>query len=357
MTLPGGMLGVAALGSVAITALIVVLLLAVALSHAGRVSREARDARRRAELTPVIYDLLDGEDVLPDVAGAPAVLDEVVLHLLPQLRGSDRKVLQGVLVSRGVVQRAAASLTARAAWRRGRAAMLLGSTASIEQTPGLVALLGDRSPDVRSAAARALGKAGDATAAPALLAALTTDRPLPSGIVGMALLDLGTEALPVLREALVTGPPPVGALAAGLLGLHGDLSATPALGVVLQDGDAPVEVRRAAAEALGRIGAPRATGALAGVLAFAPDPHLRSAAAEALGRIGHPAGTPALVAGLAATDLTVRAACADALVTSPEGRAWLEQLADGSGPSAVAARGALDAVAVRPRRLQAVPAR
>ena len=357
-TLPGGMLGVAALGSVAITALIVVLLLAVALSHAGRVRGEARDARRRAELTPVIHDLLDGEDVLPDVAGAPAVLDEVVLHLLPQLRGSDRKVLQDVLVSRGVVQRAAAALTARAAWRRGRAAMLLGSTGSTEQTPGLVALRGDRSPDVRSAAARALGKAGDAGAAPALLATLTADRALPSGIVGMALLDLGTEALPVLREALVTGPPPVGALAAGLLGLHGDLSATPALGVVLRDGEGSLLVRRAAAEALGRIAAPQATDALAGVLAFARDPLLRRAAAEALGRIGDPSALPALVAGLAADDLVLRATCADALVaTGPEGRTWLEQLAAGTGPGALAARGALDAVAVRPRRLQAVPAR
>ena len=84
---------------------------------------------------------------------------------------------------------------------------------------------------------------------------------------------------------------------------------------------------------------------------------IRSAAAEALGRIGDPAGTPALVAGLAAPDLAVQTACADALVaTGPEGRAWLEQLAAGGGPSAPVARGALDALAVRPRRLQAVPA-
>ena len=348
---------IAALGSIGITVLIVVLLLAVAVGHVGRLRREARDARRRAELTPALYDLLDGDDGGIDIPGAPAVLDEVVLHLLPQLRGTDRKVLQEVLVARGVVRRAAASLTARAAWRRGRAAMLLGSTASREQTPGLIALLGDRSPDVRSAAARALGKAGDAAAAPALLTAVTAVPPLPSGIAGMALLDLGTQALPVLREALVEGPPPAAALAASLLGLHGDLSAASALTLVLQERDGVLDVRRAAAEALGRIGAPRATDALSTALAFSPEAVLRSAAAEALGRIGDPAGTPALVAGLAATDLAVQTSCADALVaTGPEGRAWLEQLAAGGGPSASVARGALDALAVRPRRLQAVPA-
>jgi HEAT repeat protein len=236
--------------------------------------------------------------------------------------------------------------------------MLLGSTASGDQTPGLVRLLADRSPDVRSAAARALGKAGDATAAPDLLTALTAARPLPSGIVGMALLDLGTDALPVLRENLTTGTPAAAALAASLLGLHGDLAAAPALTAVVRDPGRTPEVRRAAAEALGRIGAPQASDALTSALAFDPEPPLRQAAAEALGRIGDPAAVPTLVACLATDDLMVRTACGDALTAiGPEGREWLERLAAGEGLGAVAARGALDVLAVRPRRLQAVPAR
>ncbi len=107
-------------------------------------------------------------------------------------------------------------------------------------------------------------------------------------------------------------------------------------------------MRRAAAEALGRIAAPQATDALSGVLAFARDPLLRRAAAEALGRIGDPAALPALVAGLAADDLLLRATCADALVAiGPEGRALLETA---TGDAAVAARAALDAAALTSRR-------
>jgi hypothetical protein len=354
-----GLTGVAVLGSTVIGGLVVLLLTAVAAVHVGRTRREQRDAGRRRALTPMLHDLLDGDGDhdRPDVTTAPAAFDEVVLQLLPQLRGADRKVLQDVLVSRGVVERAASDLTARAAWRRGRAATLLGSTASTPHVAGLTALLRDRSSDVRSAAARALGKAGGPDTAEALLGSLTMDRPLPSGVAGMALLDLGTQALPVLRETVLVGSPPAAALAASLLGLHGDLSATPMLTAVLRDTERTVEVRRSAAEALGRIGAPQATDALSNVLAFAPEAVLRQVAAESLGRIGDPAGTTALVAGLAAADLIVRTSCADALAaTGAEGRSWLVQLAAGSGPGALAARGALDAVAVQPRRLQTAPA-
>ncbi|HEY0561502.1 MAG TPA: HEAT repeat domain-containing protein [Frankiaceae bacterium] len=347
--------GAVVVTSSVVTGLVVVLLLSVAAAHLGRQRRERRDATRRAALLPLVYTLLDGEDPDQDLADAPAVLDDVLLHLLPQLRGSDRQVLQDVLVARGVVDRASDDLTARAAWRRGRAAMLLGSTASTRHTPDLVTLLADRSSDVRCAAARALGKTGDVTAAPYLLSALTDSRPLPSGVVGMALLDLGTAALPALREALTSGSAPARALSASLLGLHGDLPATAALTDAVRDGGAPVEVRRAAAEALGRIGAPQAGEALSRVTVLASASALRQAAAEALGRIGDPDCAPALVAGLAAGDPGVRAACADALAAlGAEGRGRLQRLAEDDGPAALSARAALDAVALRSPRLQAV---
>jgi hypothetical protein len=64
---------------------------------------------------------------------------------------------------------------------------------------------------------------------------------------------------------------------------------------------------------------------------------------------------PALVAGLAASELEVRTACADALAAiGPEGRDRLAHLAAGAGAAAVAARAALDAVALRSPRPQAV---
>lgn len=345
--LPGPVL----LTSTGVTGLVVLLLLSVGGAHLARRRGERRDAVRRAELTPLVYALLDGEETARSLADAPAVLDDVVLHLLPQLRGNDRQVLRDLLGSRGVVDRAAEQLSARAPWRRGRAAMLLGATGSTRHTPDLVTLLEDRSPDVRSAATRALGKAGDDAAVPHLLAALTTSRPVPSGIVGMALLDVGTSAIPALRTALDSGTPPARALSAGLLGLHGDLPATAALTAALDDSGAPIEVRVAAAGALGRIGAPQAADALARVTVLATDTALRAAAAEALGRIGDPGCVPALAAGMSAGDLRVRTACADALASIiPEGRDRLRILGALDGPAAPAARAALDAVSSQPPR-------
>jgi HEAT repeat protein len=339
------------LSSTVVTLLVVLLLLSVGGAHVTRHRRERRDASHRAALTPLVYALLDGEQTAASLADAPAVLDDVVLHLLPQLRGNDRQVLRDLLVARGVVDRAADELAARAPWRRGRAAMLLGATGSTRHTPDLVSLLEDRSSDVRSAATRALGRSGDIDAVPDLLAALTTSRPVPSGIVGMALLDLGTSALPALRTALESGTAPARALSASLLGLHGDLPATAALTAALDDGWAPVDVRRAAAGALGRIGAPQAADALSRATVHAGDPLLRSTAAEALGRIGDPGCVPALVAGMAVADLRVRTSCADALAAIiPEGRDRLEDLAGSHGAAAGAARAALDALSPLPAR-------
>ncbi len=347
--LPGPVL----ITSTAVTGLVVLLLLSVGGAHVARRRRERRDVVRRAELMPLVHDLLDGGQTASSLADAPAVLDDVVLHLLPQLRGADRQVLRDLLIARGVVDEAAEQLSARAPWRRGRAAMLLGATGSTRYTPDLVTLLEDRSPDVRSAATRALGKAGDVAAVPHLLAALTSSRAVPSGIVGMALLDLGTAALPTLRTALESGAAPARALSAGLLGLHGDLPAVAALTAALDDAGAPTEVRLAAAGALGRIGAPQAADALARVTVLAADPALRAAAAEALGRVGDPDSVPALAAGMTAADLRVRTACADALASIvPEGRRRLAVLDQQGGPAAPVARAALDAASLdSPRSL------
>ena len=345
--------GVAVVLGLVVAGLVVVLLLAVGVEHLQRTRTQARDTRRRAELMPTVHALLDDDGTDSgsggtdqQVAAAPRLLDDLVLDLLPQLRGSDRSVLQQVLASRGVVDRAAADLTARAAWRRGRAATLLGSAAATEHTAALAARLSDRSADVRSAAARALGKAGDPTSVDPLLAALTGARPVPLGIVGMALLDLGTPVLPALRTALSEGTPAARTLAADVLGVHGDPLAAPGLLLLVEDGGQPTEVRRAAAAALGRIGSPRATAELTHLLATGPVPALQRVAAEALGRIGDPAGVSALVSGLHATDPGVRAASADALAAiGDEGRGRLRVLAIGSSPAGRAARAALDAVA------------
>lgn len=344
MTVP---LGGALLAGAAVTALIVVLLVAVATAHLLRGRRAARDELRRRELMPLVHAVLDDDpddhDSLPDVLGAPAELDQIVLGLLPQLRGSDRQTLRRLLAERGVVSRAVADLSARTSWRRGRAVSLLGSAADVHHVAAMAALLADRSLEVRCAAARALGKAGDAGAVGHLLQATAGERALPRGVVGMALLDLGTTALPVLRDALSDGHGPARALVAELLGVHGDPSAAPALeGLVREAGEDP-GVRRTAAAALGRIGSPTSTEPLVAALSNSTDPRLQRTAAEALGRIGDPTATIPLLAGLADDDVAVRTGCADALaVLGAEGQAALREVAAGPGAAAPVARAALD---------------
>ncbi len=343
----------AAAATAVLGVLVAVLLVAVAAVHSTRARRLAAAQGNRAELMALVYDLLDDGDT-DAVVAAPRDLDEVLLHLLPQLRGADREAIQTALTRRGVVARAAADLDARAAWRRGRAATLLGSTAGRDHLARLTALLADRSLEVRCAAARALGRVGDPAAVHGLLASLTTARPLPAGVVGMAVLDLGTAVLPALRATLVTGSPAARALSADVVGVHGDLAATAALVDLLTDARQPEDVRRAAATALGRIGDPAATDPLAQVLFDAALPPLQRAAAEALGRIGDPAGAPALLAGLTCPAREVAAACDDALVAlGPEGSAVLADAAARGGPLGTAAAATLDATP-QPGRLVGV---
>jgi hypothetical protein len=357
MTAP---VGVALVAGAAVTALIVVLLAVVATAHLVRGRRQDRDARRKRELTPLVHALLDEDptdDGVPEVVGAPAGLDEIVLELLPQLRGSDRQVLRQVLADRGVVARAVSDLSARRSWRRGRAVALLGSAAGTEHIATMAARLDDRSLEVRCAAARALGKAGDAAAVPYLLDATSGARALPRGVAGMALLDLGTTALPVLRDALIHERGPSRELVAELVGVHGDPTATRLLEGLLRDADEAPGVRRAAAGALGRIGSPTSTEPLVRALTDSPDAELQRTSAEALGRVGDPVATIPLLAGLAATDVAVRAACADALARlGAEGRASLEEVANGPGAAAPVARAALDQLDA-PRRPQPAGAR
>lgn len=350
-----------ALGT-AVSALIVVLLLAVAVSHATRGRRQARDARRRRELTPLVHALLDDDPTdatpVPDVVEAPPELDEIVLELLPQLRGSDREVLRRLLAERGVVARAVSDLDARKPWRRGRAVALLGSAAGSHHIAALAARLQDRSLEVRCAAARALGKAGDPAAVGYLLPAMSGARALPHGVVGMALLDLGATALPVLRDALTGDAADGRELVAELLGVHGDVAAAPLLESVLRDPGEPRDVRAAAAGALGRIGSPTSTEPLVRVLTDDSDPALQRTCAEALGRIGDPVAAIPLLAAMASPDVAVGATAADALARlGAEGRQWLEEVAAGDGSVAPVARAALDHLDVGLRRPEPAAAR
>ena len=101
-----------------------------------------------------------------------------------------------------------------------------------------------------------------------------------------------------LLAAVRDSHPRVRAIAAWTLGLQRTARATPALTMMLRDGDSGP--RMAAALSLGAIGsgASEAIGALVRALTDA-DPLVREAAAIALGEIGDPAAAPGLIAALA----------------------------------------------------------
>jgi HEAT repeat protein len=73
------------------------------------------------------------------------------------------------------------------------------------------------------------------------------------------------------------------------------------------------DVRRAAAEALGKLGDPQAVPALIQALGDS-DRDVRAAAAEALGKLGNPQAIPALIKALRDGSYDVRRAAAEALV-------------------------------------------
>ena len=77
--------------------------------------------------------------------------------------------------------------------------------------------------------------------------------------------------------------------------------------------DQYISVRWRAAEALGKIGSPRAVEALAALLSD-PNFYVREKAAEALGRIGDPGAVQPLISGLADRDPDVRRRIVRALI-------------------------------------------
>ncbi len=162
---------------------------------------------------------------------------------------------------------------------------------------------------LKRALAEALGEIGDPRAIPALVGALKDENERVRRAAAVALGRIGAPAVPALIGALKDADREVRRAAAEALGRIGDREAVPALIGALKDAD--WEVRGAAAEALVRIGAP-AVPALVGALKD-ENGWVRGAAAEALGRVGDPRAVPALVGALEDAEEWVRRAAAGAL--------------------------------------------
>ncbi|MEA2255433.1 MAG: hypothetical protein QOG35_1478 [Solirubrobacteraceae bacterium] len=190
--------------------------------------------------------------------------------------------------------------------------MLAGVAGDSPRVEALVRELNAADVGVRDRAARALGDLRDPSAIPALAEAVSRDGSSGRGAV-WALTQFDDERLVApLVVALSHADATARALAAGKLAELGDPDAVPALVRVLRtDGDA--HVREEAARALGRLGDAAALDPLLTALRDDPGDHVREEAAAALGALGDQRADPALRRAVHDGHVMVRRAATEAL--------------------------------------------
>lgn len=169
----------------------------------------------------------------------------------------------------------------------------------------------------KKAALERISRLGDAAVAP--LVKMLQDPQVPASVRQLAadaLVAVGRSALDPLLLAAGKGDVSCRALAVQALGRLGDRAATRGIMRAFEDREA--EVRRSAAEAIGRLADP--DGGLAVVYAFQHDTSVdvRVAAAEAMGRLAIRVAVEPLVEGLKDASPRVRLAAANALATMGE---------------------------------------
>jgi HEAT repeat protein len=267
--------------------------------------------RPPAELSLARY-LAGGPE--PTVAGktARAVLLDVALAALADLRGGERVSLASFLAQLGYVDQAISQLGSRRRTVRRRAAETLATIASPAALPALAVNLADRDVLVRTACARALAELGRAEAVPAIVAAALRDALLAPGADAAVVLALGANRPAALAPLL--GPGTRWKLRTMAIMVTGGLRLSqhaPLLRACLHDTD---DLAAHAAHGLGRIGDADAVTELAGLaLDDGRALYARTAAATALGQIGHPLGVSVLDRMLQATEWPLLAEATQAL--------------------------------------------
>jgi HEAT repeat protein len=262
--------------------LLTAVLLCVRRVHAQRVLREELAARDRAE--PVLYALLDGDEVERHQSADDAVLAAMLAELSPSLTGETRTAIAGYFESTGAIGRALSAATHPLAHRRAESAAALGDMCSDQAEPVLLMALNDRDPDVRLAATRSLGRLRSRAAVIPILHSLAC-RHVPRAVAANAVLTIGAAALPGLRTLIRTEHPATRAAAVELLGRLGNPRDGESLRDRLTD-EAPL-VRERACEALAHLGADDVGQALEDLLAD-DTRSVRAAAAAALATVGGP---------------------------------------------------------------------
>jgi HEAT repeat protein len=192
---------------------------------------------------------------------------------------------------------------------RAQAVGLLGVLGTSSAVDGLMALLTEADPMLRTAVDTALSSSGPA-ALGRLQDALRSPDELVRARAAEALSLGGPEAVEAAMEGLEGTDPLERAAAARVLGTLNAEVARDALLARVEDSDSGVRV--AAAWALGRVGTGRLVPTITAHLSAA-DAELRAALALALGAIRHGHAMPALTQLLNDPDSKVRAAAAEAL--------------------------------------------
>jgi HEAT repeat protein len=282
----------------------------------GRRARRSRSSRAQDAVRPVLFGTIDSGVI--DVAALHQLrrterraLAEQARSLLPQLRGEDHDHLVRLLEHLGAMRTARRQLHSRRSATRARAGRFLGEAGRPAAVDDLLRLLHDPVPSVRWSAARSLGRLGHPSAVSPLLGALEGERSIPADVVVQAVAQIRDCPVAVLRQGLSSRSVPVRAVTVELLGRFQALAATPDLIGRLRD-DSSIEVRTRAAQALGRLGSPRAVDALLACLAEGP-PAMHPQVVWALGEIGAPQAVPALRAALTGASAQLRGAAAHAL--------------------------------------------
>ena len=292
-------------GSLLMLGVLVLRRLQLARHDQGRRALEAR-------LTPVALELI------ATGAQPPSHLDVREKGVLADLLGRYARTVSGPTHQRiveffereGTVDRELAMMShGRQAWRRATAAFRLGDIGPESAAPALVEALTDPSRDVRIAAVRSLGHLRAPAAVEPLLR-VAADHRVPDALVGWALLQIGSPALPTLRQLTDHPDPRARAAAVQLIGLLGGAADAELVAAGLHDTSA--EVREQAALALARIGTGRQ---LAGLVERLDDrvAAVREAAAMALGQLRDDRSVGALLAHIDADAFEVARAAAQAL--------------------------------------------
>jgi HEAT repeat protein len=271
----------------------VVLLVALAWRRAVLGRRERASRAAEARVRPLAIELVEGASV---ETNSPPTSDQVVLASVVgrysrKLSGDADTRIGAYFRESAVLEATLGNLGARRMWRRATAAYQLGDMACPEVAPALLAALADGRREVRAAAARSLGRLRVASAALPIVEALVQQR-VPNGVAGQALVELGREARGELGRIAGHADPRVRATAITLLGLVGDSGDAHIVVSALADPSA--DVRRAAAEALRRVGASTEEPALRAALDDRMH-FVRAEAAKTLGVIDAPDALPRLV--------------------------------------------------------------